>query len=356
MQKNVKEILRSKLNEQIMAGGLASKWAPRKGPIAVALRSAWNMAPKQYRKFLVANTKVVETLMCNKDWDSIEFDKLPSLAGLRYQTAFNRNASKRYEEYKAKLVKGEVKINVATLFPHNIVSNVRRSSGDALVLNKQWEALPDFLGANTGKVLVMSDVSGSMDCGIGGGSTCLDVSLALGIYTAERLKGPFKDLVLTFSESPQLHKLKGVSIADRINNLARVQWDMSTNLQAAFKLVLDTGLKNKVPQEDMPETIVVISDMEMNACTGNSFGKTVFGMIKTQYKEAGYSLPKLVFWNVNGRAGNNPVKHDEHGTAMVSGYSPSILTSVLTGEDFDPMTILLDTVLKERYDCADQIV
>lgn len=333
--------------------GLAAKWTPRKGDVAVALRDFWNVTPKCYRKYVVSHTNVVETLMCNKEWDAIEFDKLPSLAGLRYQQAFNKNASKRYEEYKAKLVKGEVKINVGTLFPHNIVANIRTGAGDKAVLNAQWKALPNYLGERSGKVLVMSDVSGSMSSGIGGNVSCLDVSLALGIYTAERLPEPFKDMVLTFSERPAFHKLQGVSIQDRINNLSRAQWDMSTNLQAAFELVLKTGKSNNVPQSDMPETIVIISDMEFNRCTDD---KTNFGAIKAQYKAAGYEMPQLVFWNVNGRAENNPVKHDAQGTCMVSGYSPSILQSVLSGEDFDPMSMMLEVVMKERYDVADEVV
>ena len=332
--------------------GLASKWCARKGAVAVALRDAWGMSPKQYRRFVVDNTKVVETLMCNKEWDAIEFNKLPSLAGLRYQKAFAKNAPTKYELFKTKLVKGEVKINVATLFPHNIVTNVRMGTGDVTVMNESWKALPNYLGNKDGNVLVMSDVSGSMSTNVSGSTTALDVSLALGLYTAERLRGPFKDMVLTFSEHPAFHKITGVTLRDRMNNLNRAKWDMSTNLQAAFKLVLDTGLKNSVPQADMPETIVVISDMEFNRCAN----KTNFGGIKTQYANAGYKMPKLVFWNAHGRADNNPVKHDEDGTAMVSGFSPAILSAVLTDKEFDPMSTMLDVVMNPRYDIAEEVV
>lgn len=333
--------------------GLAAKWTPRKGDVAITLRNHWGMTPKQYRKFVVSHTNVVETLMCSKEWSAIEFDKLPSLASLRYQTAFSRNAADSYADYKSRLVKGEAKVNAATLFPHDIVANVRRRSADTVVLNEQWKALPDYLAGRSGKILPMSDVSGSMMSGIGGNTTCLDVSIALGIYTAERLNGPFKDMVLTFSTDPQFHKLKGVSINDRVNNLASANWCMSTDFQAAFRLVLNTATKHKVPQEDMPETILVISDMEFNAAGGN---KTNFGAIKQQYKDAGYKMPNIVFWNVNGRAGNNPVKYDTDGTCMVSGYSPSILSTVMSGKEFDPMGMMFETVGKERYAVAEVVV
>jgi len=328
---------------------LAAKWMPRKGDVAVALRKEWGMAPKQYRKFLVLNTNVVETKMCAKDWSSIEFDKLPSIASMRYQSAFAKRAPALFELFKAKLVTGEVKVNASTLFPHDIVANIRSGNGDSFVLGEQWKALPDYLGERSDKVLVMSDVSGSMMVSIGGQATCLDVSIALGLYTSERLKGPFKDVVLTFSANPAFHIVTGVSIAERIRNLSNAHWDMSTNLQAAFALVLKTGVDKNVAAEDMPETIVVISDMEFDQCTGN---KTNFGGIKEQFAASGYKMPQLVFWNVKAKAGNNPVKYDAKGTCMVSGYSPSILKTVLTGEAFDPMSIMYDTVMVPRYDVA----
>ena len=332
--------------------GLAAKWTPRKGEIANKLRSLWGMAPKEYRKFLVNATNVVETKMCANDWEEIQFDKLPSVASLRYQKAFGRNCGTRYEEYKAKLVKGEANINSAVLFPHNIVHNILTKNGDRLVMNEQWKALTDYLGENSGKVLVMSDVSGSMEIKVGGNTTALDVSIALGLYTSERLKGEFKDVVLTFSETPKFHVVKGVTIADRVSNLGSANWDMNTNLQKAFELVLATGLKNNVPQSDMPETIIVISDMEFDRCGT----KTNFGAIKEQYKEAGYKMPKLVFWNVNGRQGNNPVKFDKEDTCMVSGYSPSILKAVLSGKSFTPVDIMNEAIMKERYDIVRNVI
>lgn len=332
---------------------LSAKWTPRKGPIAVALRDAWGFTPKAYRQYVVSHTDVVETKMCDKEWDAIEFDKLPSLAGLRYQKAFLKNATARYEAFKEKLVKGEAKINVATLFPHNIVSNLRHRVGDETILNESWKALPNYLGIHEGNVMVMSDVSGSMNTGIGGNASCLDVSLALGIYTAERLRGPFKDLILTFSQNPAFHKLTGTTLSQRIENLSRAQWDMNTDLQAAFQLILKTGLNNNVRQLDMPSTLIIISDMQFDQCGG---GKTNFGAMKAQYDNRGYDLPKVVFWNVNGKAENNPVKFDADGTCMVSGYSPAILTSVLSGEKFDPMSMMMDTVGKERYAVADLVV
>ena len=344
------EILKTAIENK---NGLAAKWTPRKGKVAERLRLLWNMQPKQYRKFLVENTNVVENDMCAKEWDNIQFDKLPSVASLRYQKAFGRNCGTRYQEYKTKLVKGEAKINSAVLFPHNIVHNVMYNSGDALVMNEQWKTLPDYLGQNSSKVLVMSDVSGSMTCNVGGNTTALEVSIALGLYTSERLKGAFKDVVLTFSGSPVFHVVKGMNISDRVRNLSKASWEMNTDLQKAFELVLNTGLSNNIPQADMPETILVISDMEFDACGGK---RTNFGAIKNQYKNAGYKMPQLVFWNVNGRQGNNPVKFNAEDTCMISGYSPSILKTVLSGSSMSAVDIMNNTIMQEQYDVVRNIV
>lgn len=341
------------IKKQIEVGnGLFAKWCPRKGPIAIALRNAWKMTPKSYRKFIVNASNTVEQKMCAQQWNTIEFDKLPSLAGLRYQTALIRHCADKYEAFKNKLVNGEVSINAGTLFPHDIVSNIENDVGDATVLNEQWKALPNYLGDKTGNVLVMSDVSGSMHTSISGKVTCMDVSIALGMYTSERLTGAFKDLVLTFSSNPRFVKLRGNTLEERIATFDYTNWTMTTDLQAAFKLVLDTGLTHNVSAKDMPSTIIVVSDMEFDSCCNT----TNFGAIKTQYENAGYVIPQIVFWNVNGRAGNNPVKFDANGTCMISGYSPSVLNTVLSGEEFDPMKIMFDTIGKERYAVADLIV
>ena len=347
------------LHKAIESGNsLAAKWTPRKGAIAVKLREIWNLSPKQYRKFLVSHTNVVETKMCYKQWDNIDFGKLPSLASLRYQKAFGKNAPTKYANYKQALVKGEAKINVSTLYPHDIITNIRYGTADTQVLNAQWDNLPDYLGDRSGKVLCEVDVSSSMTwVTIGGGRTQpLDVACGLGMYVAERLKGPFKDLFMTFSTSPSFVKLQGNTVSERFNNMQRANVGGSTDIQAAFKLILDTALKHNVPASDMPETIIILSDMEFNICVSNGKNKTNFGGFKDQYENAGYKLPQIVFWNLNARADNNPVKYDENGTCMVSGYSPAILESILTGESFDPMKVMFKTVGKERYDVASLVV
>jgi hypothetical protein len=331
-------------NAVIAGHGLAAKWAPRKGDTAVKLRNLWGMTPKQYRKTVVTATNVVEQKMCSKEWDAIEFAHVPSVAASRYNKAFLKNATAKYTEYKEALVKGETKINASALFPHDVVRG-RNQAVDRDVMNEQWKALPDFLNGKTSDILVMSDVSGSMSVQVSGSVTAMDISIALGLYISERQPGAFKDMVLTFSGNPKFHKVHGATITDRISNLSRADWDMSTDINKAFKLVVETGVKNKVPAAEMPKMLLILSDMEFDCC-----GKgTNFQASQKMFAEAGYEMPKVVFWNLNSRTKNVPVRHNEQGVALVSGFSPAILKSILGAEEFTPEKIMLDAVMNDRY-------
>lgn len=332
--------------------GLAAKWSPRQGPVAAELRAFFGMSPKQYRKTLVNMTKVVESQMCENDWDNINYSHVPSLAHARYKKAFGRHST-TYADFIKKLSAGDptVKVNAGAIFPHDVIKGMagRAWSTDELALIKaQWEALPNYLG--DAKVLPMVDVSGSMTCKAGqkGTVTCMDVAVSLGLYMADKNTGVFKDCMLTFSESPQLVTLKG-NINQKINQMVKTKWGMNTNLNKALDLVLSTAVNANLPQKDMPEMLVIFSDMQFDQCVMNR-GNTAFDMIRQKYEAAGYKMPALVFWNLNWY-GNVPVKFDQTGTALVSGFSPTILTAVLSGDTdtLSPEGVMLRAVMNDRY-------
>lgn len=326
--------------------GLAAKWTPRKGAVAVELRAFYGMTPKQYRKSLVALTNVVETKMCSKQWNQIEFGKLPSLAAARYQKAFGRNAADAYAAYKAALVAGTAKINAGAVYPYDVIRTI--SDGDPVVARAQWDALPNYMG--DANVLPMVDVSGSMMCPVGGyGSksnlTCMDVAVSLGLYCADKARGAFKNLFLTFTSTSEIVQLKG-DILSKHAQMSAAHWGGSTNLHSAFDAVLRVATTNSVPVEDMPQYIVIFSDMQFNYCVHND--DSAMQMIERKYSAAGYPVPKVVFWNLNA-AGNVPVAFDKSGTALVSGFSPAVMKSILSGSDFTPRGIMLATVNVPRY-------
>lgn len=335
--------------------GLAAKWLPRKGPNAVKLRNHFGMSPKQYRKTLVNLTQVVETQMCNKEFDAINFSHVPSVAHSRYRKAFYRNTPK-YAEYVESLVKGDnpkVKINASAVYPYDILKgrinhyHNNLSGTELKSVEAQWNAMPNYIGDKN--VLPMVDVSGSMTSKVGSSNfTALDVAVSLGLYFADKNTGKFKDCFLTFSGSPELLNLKG-NINDKINQMVTSKWAMDTNLHAAFDKILSTAIKNKVPANEMPETLVILSDMQFNSCV--RYNDSAIEMIKRKYNESGYNAPKIVFWNLNAYD-NTAVKFDEKGTALVSGFSPSVAKTVLSDsyESYTPENVMLATILNPRYD------
>lgn len=335
--------------------GLCAKWMPRKGAAAEKIRNYLQFTPKQYRKTLVNLTQVVEQKMCAKQWDDINFSHVPSKASINYKKAFARN-TENYQTWLASLASGEksVKVNAGAVYPHEVVKPLlnpyKTNSSDITLANAQWEALPNYVPENS-SVLPMIDVSGSMCCPAGGSKSvqCIDVSVGLGLYLSTKNTGAFKDTWLNFSSTPKLQVLKGSTIHEKWKSVNKDNWGMSTNLEAAFEEILRVAVENKVPNKDMPKTLVIFSDMQFDRCVrkDHSLRKN----LKLQYKNAGYDIPKVVFWNLNDY-GNSAAKFDSDGTALVSGFSPSLLKAVLDDslEDFTPYNVMLKTLQDSRYD------
>lgn len=335
--------------------GLCAKWMPRKGPIAVELTRFLELTPKQYRKLLVGLTNVVESKMCAKEWNEINFSHVPSLASARYQKAFGRNAKEAYSAYIAELKKPveqrdpKVKINAGAVYPYDVVKSV--VNGNAAVADEQWKALPNYVG--DARIMPMVDVSGSMGSLHYGRSALqpIDVAVSLGLYLSEKNTSDFKNLFLTFSGKPKMEYLKG-TLSQRMNQMAKSHWEMNTNLHAAFDEILNIAVKGRVSQADMPQMLLILSDMQFDACT--RYDDSAMQMIERKYKEAGYTVPKIVFWNLSmsGKEnGNTPVRFDERGTAHISGFSPAVMKSVLANdlEDYTPYNVMVKTLMNDRY-------
>ena len=326
---------------------LCAKWMPRKGDVANRLRKLFRFTPKEYRKMLVNLTNVVESKMCAKDWESIDYSKLPSLASSRYQKSFVKNDTERYDEYKKALIDGTAKVNAGAVYPYDIIKSINQG-GDTVVSEKQWESLPNWMEDSNERILPVVDVSGSMCCPAGGNDnlSCMDVAISLGMYISERNEGNFKDAFITFSNNPQLQYLTG-GLKERLNKLRRADWGMSTDLEAVFNLILNQAKTYNIPQDKMPTKIMILSDMQFNQATRSDLGSQ--SMIESMYEVAGYKKPDIIYWNLNASGSNFPVEFNKNGTALVSGFSPSILKPLLSGKNMTPESIMMDTVNDERY-------
>lgn len=334
------------------------------------LCKALHMSEREYRKALSKLRKyidVVEVKMSNKDWSEIKYEAVPSRANLIYNNAFLRNDEARRREYLGKLKKGETKINASTLFPHDIVHKYAIHYGWKCSLDQKdatiealWKALPNTVNG-CGNTIVVADGSGSMTTQVDRSSsvTALEVANALAIYFAEHSSGQFKDKYITFSERPQIVDFSNAtSLHDKLQIALAHDECANTNIERVFDLILDTAIKNRMKQKDLPQNILIISDQEFDSCATCGDNRSswalkkpsqkLFDMIAQKYANAGYSIPRLVFWNVNSRTGTIPVKENELGVALVSGFSVNIAKMVLSNK-LDPYECLLETLNSERY-------
>ncbi len=345
------------------ANGLCAKWMPRpnvgnreRKKQANVIRKFLGLTPKEYRTYLVALSNTVEQLMCSKNWSSIQYDKLPSKAMSDYMKAFSKNDLQRFQDYLASVERGEAKINAGAVYPYDIIKNLKQGNNQGA--NVQWDALPNYMANNKERVLPLVDVSSSMNKPAGGNPNllCMDVAISLGLYICERNIGAFKDAFITFDVNPTLEVVSG-SLSERHIQMRSAHWGGNTNLEAAYKLILDRAVAMRVPQDEMPTMMIILSDMQFDSAvrargwgeSRSDWNPSAQQMIEQMYANAGYEVPKTVYWNLNADNGDFPVSFDKQGTCLVSGFSPALLSSLLGGEDLTPISMMYKVVNSERY-------
>lgn len=332
------------------------------------LSSTYKKMCSKLRKYL----RVVECDMSENRWSVIDYNSIPSKANLIYKNAFLAHDKERREAYLEALTQGKAKINASTLFPHEIVNKYIDGWGREPytydeTYEQLWKNLPDTV-KGAGNVMVVADGSGSMTQRVGNSQTltALQVANALAIYFSERCFGVYRDKYITFSMHPRYVDLsKCKTLKDKLTLAAKYNECANTNIQAVFELILDTARENKLPQEELPGTILILSDMEFDGAVNISkqsqerdfWGqrrytkpdKNFFKQIQQKYEEAGYKLPKLVFWNICSRTDTIPVKENDLGVGLVSGFSVNIVKMILSNK-LDPFAMLLEQLYDKRYE------
>lgn len=376
------------LDVQCKTPSLLGKWMPSENTssqktrkTAAKVRKFIGMTPKQYRKTLSvlrARINVLERLMSEGRWDEIEFDKIPSKAGLKYKNAFARHDIERaknenvqtYADFAKDTTK---KVNAKTLYPYECVAEAMKvmrgswygynrgtsmDNTDRLMVNKYWDNLAQYFDEAALNGMCIVDTSGSM-CGSTADAP-INVAISLGMYCAEKAQGPFANHFLTFSSNPTFVEVEGVDFCDKVCRMAQADWGGSTNIEAAFDLMLRTAIENHCSQDEIPQNLIVISDMEFNSCascgpvSSERWGSsrrisntaTLMETIEKRWNAAGYKMPCLTFWNVQARQ-NNIAMSVKDGVQYVSGMSPSIFKQVMENKNaFDLMYEVLDA---DRY-------
>ena len=331
---------------------LLAKWLPsvntsskntvRKGRY---IAEKLGMNEREYRKTLAAlrhYINVVEVNMSARDYEGIIYPEVPSKAMNNYRAAFRRNDEERFTAFLAAVGNGEEKINSSVLYPYDIVEKyLYDTKEEDKVLEEQWKALPDYTEGER-RFLVMADVSGSM------WGRPMATSVGLAIYFAERAKGPYANHFMTFSARPELVEIKGNTLLEKIRYVHNADWAMNTNLEAAFDLVLRTAVKYSVPKEEMPESIVIITDMEIDACTQGD--RLFYDQMKDRYGSFGYEIPNVVFWNVNARKNTYHASFDRKGVQLASGQSPTVFRTLAKGVNMTPYEYMMSVLNGERYE------
>ncbi|MBR4626285.1 MAG: DUF2828 family protein [Ruminococcus sp.] len=365
LEKSAAAEIKSQLYKDIAAmnvgepASLLAKWLPSANASSQGTRNSGRrmaallgMSEREYRRTLSAlrrYTDILENRLRERDY-TFDYEKQPSCAMFKYRKAFSRNDGERYSAYLNKVEEGTAKLHADRLFPYDIIraalsGNV--SENERRSLDAAWKALPDLTAAKRENALAVIDGSGSMTSGCGS-IRPIDAALSLGIYFAEHNRGEFANHFITFSQTPRLVEIKGRDIVEKATYCRTFNEVANTDLEAVFKLILKTAINNKVPAGEMPSKLYIISDMQFDYCVTGGNNEVLFRAMKTLYRNYGYALPEIIFWNVNSRCDAIPVTRSETGTALVSGYSPAVFDMVMGGE-CSPETVMNRILSSERY-------
>ncbi|MBR1906016.1 MAG: DUF2828 family protein [Clostridiales bacterium] len=338
---------------------LMAKWLPSVNAsssetvrTAKKIAKAMNMSDASYRRMLSslrAYIKIIENNLREKDY-SFSYEKQPSKAMFKYRKAFIRNDEERYRDFMCRAKSEPSVLKTGSLTPYDIVNSVLKnrsgmSGEEREVLDTTWNALENYV--NSDNTLVVVDGSGSMYCDFFSVKPAA-IAESLGIYFAERNKGAFANCFITFSANPRLVEIKGRDIFEKVNYCMSFNEVSNTNIEKTFDLILNTAVKNRMKQSDMPSRLIIISDMEFDYCADDS-EMTNFEAAKAKFAKKGYKLPQLVFWNVNSFNRQQPVTMNEQGTILVSGMSPQIFSMLKEGK-LDPYAFMMSVISSERYE------
>lgn len=292
---------------------------------------------------------VIETLMTEGRWNEIRYPEVPSRAMMIYRDAFRRHDGERYEQFVNRAVAGREKIHAGTLYPYDIVEKVAPRLGNYFAasalntdpaLEAQWRQLPDYVEPGT-NALVIADTSGSMT------GRPMATSVGLAVYFAERNRGAYHNLFMSFSGTSRIQVLRGETLAQKIDSINMNDWSGSTNLRAAFEHVLEIAIRNHVPQSEMPKSLIVISDMEIDYCGDRDW--TFYERMEEMFRMNGYIIPNIIFWNVASRHDIFHADRNRKGVQLASGQSAAVFRQVMQTVGMNPVEAMEKIINSERY-------
>jgi len=309
---------------------------------------------EKYRKDVIVPLRkqisIVEHFMSDNRWTQIQYDKVPAVASKRFRKAFMKHDPDGYNDFLQKVARGEKKIKITGLLPHELVRYYLKSNVTSPdeTIELQWKTLVEAT-KNLGtlnNILPIVDVSGSM-YDIHNNLSPIYVSIALGILIAECNTGPLHRKVVSFHAEPSIFSIEGDTLFEQVNNLSRISAGLNTNFEAVFDLLLNAAELFDIKQENMPDTVVVLSDMQYDEASNNVSENTLHNSIITKYETKGYKSPKFIYWNLSSQHNETfPVKSVTDNVAIISGFSEQLLKVFMNSNDFNPESIVNEILSK----------
>lgn len=347
---DVVDMIKTQLDADMLpnAPSLLAKWLPsvrthnKNNPLAIKLAKDLGLEIKEYRKTLTClrnKINIVEHQITNKDYASIDYEKVPSLAMNQYYSLFAKYDETRFFDYLAKVKEGKKKINASVLEPYQIIKKALGFNPESKVIDELWRSQKDVLNGDATNALVIADTSGSM-----WDYNMLPITTALGlaIYLAERNKGIFHDTFINFSTNPSFQKLTGNTLTEKLGSINYNNWAGTTDIDKALEMILDATLKS--PEDECPSHLIIISDMEFDCSVS---GKTNYHHWQDEYAKHNLKMPKIIFWCVSPALGGIPVTKNEKDVCVISGFTPKIFSNILNIDTYSPIDVMVEIL--EKY-------
>ena len=302
---------------------------------------------KEYIIPLRTKLNIIETKLCTKDYENIDYNKIPAKALTIYNKTFIRHDEDKYKLYLSDIANNKCKMKISGLLPYEIIKKYIDEEYNNNIINEmlelQWKTYVDMYKFKIfDDIIPIVDVSGSMLTS-SNKIKPLYVSIAMGLLLAEINKGELHNKIMTFSEKPIFFNITGDTLKDKIKCILSSPYGLNTN----FLNIADLLINSSIPYK----RIICFTDMQFDN-SNNSINyniQDIHNKFMTKFTENNKPIPELIYWNLNGDYSNYPINNTFKNTSIISGFSEQLLNIILECDEITPNK-LMDKTLEPYYD------
>ena len=309
---------------------------------------------ERYRKEFITPLRkkldIIETKLCNKTWDQIEYSKVPAKALSIYKKSFIRNDRDKYQLFLNDVSENKIKLKISGLLPHEIIKKYYDSNLEDIdeTLELEWRAFVDLYKNNDyfNGIIPIVDVSGSM-FDRSSSVKPIYVSIALGLLISELNSGYLHNKIMTFSIIPVFINIEGETLRDKIKSIVRAPFGLNTNFLNIADLIISKSLSDT---SFIYKKIICLTDMQFDAANSinENENRNIHNIFMNKFKNNNLEIPELIYWNLSGKYNNFPIDESYENTSIVSGFSEQLLTVILNNDKINPLS-LMDQILEPYY-------